>query len=522
MTATDFRCDPHDSDFDERLGEQITLLAGQINAAHHRLLTLIARFDECKAWSGGGTLRSCAHWLNWKCGIALGAAREKVRVAHSLRDLPLIDGAFARGEISYSKVRAMTRVATPENEDYLLMIAKHGTASHIEQLVGKYRRVQGGGEDDAERKLQLARRLVYYQDEDGMWVIHARLPPEAGSLVVKAIEAVTEPLREAQREAGMEKNTSEEEPFESRAQCRDVSAETFSEEVAATDPDRFRQLMEHSRADALLTITEHFLTTCDSTEAFRGLKGSERCQVLLHVDIHTLRRQESGKSTRRPSGPECCQLEEKQWLSPNTARRLSCDASLVTVLEDEAGQVFNIGRRARTVPPAIRRALTLRDRTCRVPGCCESRHVDAHHIEHWVNGGETSLDNLVLLCRRHHTQLHQGLFSIRVEKPEIGKEAPRLVFSSPAGREIERSFFPQFPDVSAETSNAALQKVAPGVDAYTIVPHWTGERCDYGMAVGGLQRRDVCAAVDDRNHEHIEGRRGWELQNLNLLLSGAL
>lgn len=140
----------HDSELDQRLGEEITLLAGQINAATHRLLTLIARFDERKARSGGGTVRSCAHWLNWKCGIALGAAREKVRVERNR-------------------------------------------------------------EDKAEREWLQARKLVHYQDDDGMWVIHARLPPETGSLVVQAIEAVTEPLRQAQ--------------WAARLKCRDPDPE---------------------------------------------------------------------------------------------------------------------------------------------------------------------------------------------------------------------------------------------------------------------------------------------------------
>ena len=130
------------TDNNELLGQKITLLAGQISAAEHRLLKLIAEFDNNKGWSGGGTVRSCAHWLNWKCGIAMGAAREKVRVAHCLDNLPLIDSAFANGEISYSKVRAMTRAATPENEDFLLTIAHYGTASHLEQVVKKYRKVQ--------------------------------------------------------------------------------------------------------------------------------------------------------------------------------------------------------------------------------------------------------------------------------------------------------------------------------------------------------------------------------------------
>ena len=190
MTNLAFPPIPASFDDDERLGAQITLLAGQINAANHRLLTLISEFDQRKAWSGGGTVRSCAHWLNWKCGIALVAAREKVRVAQALAALPLIDAAFAAGEISYSKVRAMTRVATPQNEDYLLHIARHGTASHVEGLVRRYRKVQQQEDEALERRQESERQLVYYQDDEGMWIIRAKLPPEAGALVVKAIEAV--------------------------------------------------------------------------------------------------------------------------------------------------------------------------------------------------------------------------------------------------------------------------------------------------------------------------------------------
>ena len=108
------------ADEDQKLGEKITLLAGQINAANYRLIKLIAEFDDRKGWNCDGTIHSCAHWLNWKCGIVLSAAREKVRVSHCLKTLPLIDAAFETGAISYSKVRAMTRAATPENEDYLL------------------------------------------------------------------------------------------------------------------------------------------------------------------------------------------------------------------------------------------------------------------------------------------------------------------------------------------------------------------------------------------------------------------
>jgi len=476
MTNLAFPPLPESLESDRDLAGQITLLAGQINAANHRLLHLIAEFDRRKAWSGGGTVRSCAHWLNWKCGIAMVAAREKVRVAHCLEPLPQIDAAFAAGEISYSKVRAMTRVATSENEDYLLNIARHGTASHVEAVVSKYRKVRTQDDDALEREQDNERQLVYYQDDDGMWIIHAKLPPEAGALVVKAIEAVATPEQIEKQQAIQSSRADEDDD-------KDDSAETFSEAVEKEEPSKYQELLCHTRADALVAITEHFLATADEDARFRGLKGSERCQVLLHVDIKTLREHGEPASCAH----EHCHFDEKSWLSLRTAKRLACDASLVTVLEDDAGKVLNIGRRSRTVPAHISRALNERDKTCRFPGCCESRYVDAHHIQHWADGGETSLDNLVTLCRYHHRQLHRGGFSIAVEGQ--GPSA-QLVFATPSGRRIEASIFPQFPKVSAESASAALAAMAPDVSTGTCITRWRGESCDYGMAMDTLVQRD--------------------------------
>jgi hypothetical protein len=457
---------PTHVDYDQLLGEEITLLAGQLNAGSYRLIKLIGRFDDCKAWHGGGSVSTCAHWLNWKCGIAMGAARERVRVAHCLQNLPLIDASFASGEISFSKVRAMTRVATPENEDYLLMIAQHGTASHVEQVVRKYRNVCSANEDRAELEQEDKRQCVYYQQDDGSWVIHARLSAEAGALVAKAIEAVASREQEEQ----LEKND------------RDVPAETLLE---IDDPAERQKTYRQARADALIKMAEHFIATCGHDGVLQGLRGAEHCQVMLHVDIDTLR----GHSSGQHKGPACCNLDEKHWISAKTAQRLSCDASLVTVLENDRGQVLNIGRRSRTVPPSIRRALSLRDKTCRVPGCCQSRNLDAHHIQHWSEGGETSLDNLVHLCRRHHTQLHQGLFSISAHKAHADEEA-RFVFSTPSSQRIEASIFLQFSQGAVASSQEALSNAAPGVDARTCITHWSGETCDYSMAMDGLLQRD--------------------------------
>ena len=283
MTNSTASPSPERADQNEKLGEEITLLAGQINAGNYRLLKLIAVFDNRKAWSGGGTVRSCVDWLNWKCGIAVGAAREKVRVAHCLQQLPLIDAAFASGEISYSKVRAMTRVATPENEDYLLMIAQHGTASHMEQVVSKYRKVQRSCADSAEREQRDARNLLYFQDDDGMWVIHARLPAVEGALVVKAIDAVVEPIQAEQRRQALEKKTlasEQEAPEENAPQVQEkISAEIFSDEVDDVDNCPHTDTRQQTQADALVAIAEHFVASSDNNTPVKGLKGSERCDT---------------------------------------------------------------------------------------------------------------------------------------------------------------------------------------------------------------------------------------------------
>jgi len=176
-----------------RLKDEITELAGHLNAANHRFLMLIAEFDRRNGWSDGAT-QSCAHWLNWKCGIDIGAAREKVRVAHALVKLPKISAAMEKGELSYSKVRALTRVACDGTEDYFLSIAQHGTANHVETLVRHYRRAQEAEELSREARQQANRALGYYFDHDGLMVLKARLPAEVGALFIKALDAA---LKEA-------------------------------------------------------------------------------------------------------------------------------------------------------------------------------------------------------------------------------------------------------------------------------------------------------------------------------------
>jgi hypothetical protein len=190
---TGFLPDPPHVQANERLAAEITELWGHLNAATYRFLELVAEFDRRRAWQGHG-LANCAQWLNWQCGIGKLAAREKVRVARALEHLPRISASFARGELSYSKVRAMTRIATAENEPDLLSMALHGTAWHVEKLVRQYRWVERLHDARRANELHRLRRLRFFYDEDGSMIIHAKLPPEVGAVVKKAIEAAVEAL----------------------------------------------------------------------------------------------------------------------------------------------------------------------------------------------------------------------------------------------------------------------------------------------------------------------------------------
>jgi hypothetical protein len=418
------------------LEDEITELAAHLNAATYRLLRLIGEFDERGGWHGAG-LKSCAHWLNWKCGIDLGAAREKVRVAHALKELPHISAALRSGRISYSKVRAMTRVATPKNEDYLLMIAAHGTASHVERLVRNYRRVKRTEALERDNQHHALRELSWYTNDDGSYVIKARLSPEQGARIVQALQATSAAIREEQRDA-----------------TEDVSAET---PIAAL------------RADALQRIVESYL----AGENVR-VNGGDNCTVHVHTDINTLRADGDGAESELAAGGN---------VSAETSRRLACDCGVVHWLEDSDGTTLNVGRRTRSIPPAIRRALNRRDGGCRFPGCTAQHYVDAHHIHHWADGGETRLDNLLLLCRHHHRLVHEGGYRLALDP------AGEPVFTTPQGERI-----PHGPDTRFRGNVFALtmanRRERIDIGPRTLVPMWAGERMDDGMAVDGLIWRE--------------------------------
>jgi hypothetical protein len=353
------------------LDRAIVTLAARINAASHDLLVLIRRFDERGGWLRWG-FDNCTDWLHWRCDLSISAAREKVRVAHALKTLPAISIAFAKGELSYSKVRALTRVAEVHNEDALLDFARHTTAARVEERCRELRCGTVASTDDALRAH--ARRMLTLRRDParGTVTFTIELPLETAELIEKALDRAMEA-------------------------------------TVSSDPEFAEESWGAQRADALVAMATDYLSGDRGTSA----GTSDNYQVVVHVDRATL----SGGNGR--SG-----------LPIESVRRIACDSDRVVLVEDEEGEPLSIGRKTRIVPAAIKRALWARDGGCRFPGCGRRRFVDAHHIEHWSVGGETSLGNLLLLCSRHHRLVHEGGF--RIEKDYRN----RWFFKRPDGRAV--------------------------------------------------------------------------------------
>ncbi len=622
-----------------RLGDQIAELAARIDAATYELLCHLREFDRGYGWEGW---RSCAHWLNWRTGLDLGAAREKLRVAAALADLNHIAAAMARGQLSYSKVRALTRVATPATEAPLLALALRATASHVERLVRAWRQADRDAQPDAEQMLLQSRMLSMQVDEDGMVMLRGRLPPEVGAVLMRAVEAALEQVPApadgddptiAQRRAdalGLVAEsalTGELNPGNSAdrfqvtvhvqagtltarevdGEAQRVSAETRAASPTAAEPhSTAADAVPHVAAETRLASTapselpaaaadapphvaaETRLASpvssvppaatadapphvaaetrsaglaaskppaaaaaqgaCPDGNAVSGIASaagrplgnprscnshgklrtdtspfrdrSARCprEAKCHEDQEVRRAGSAARSPLRdetagygggatdPSTPgpatvaaartsaETLQANAaaREWAAPDAdrdaglavieqagglhlgreaARRVSCDAGLVVLRHGADGEVLDVGRRTRTVPSALRRALQSRDHgQCQFPGC-DSRRCDAHHVEHWADGGETRLLNLTLLCRFHHRAVHEQGFRV-----VAGDTDGQFRFLRPDGEPL-----PAEPPVSSwqgaplAPTEARLATAGINIGPHTATPDWYGE-----------------------------------------------
>jgi hypothetical protein len=423
----------------ERLGNQIAALSAHLDAATATLLDMIREFDARDGWSHGGGFLSCAHWLSYRTNIEIKTARERVRVARALGTLPRLAEALACGQLSYAKVRAVTRVATPDTEEVLLKVGREATASQLERIVRGWRRVDRNEEAKLGKRQHQSRALHVYQDEDGTVVIRGRLAPEAGAVLMRSLDAAREALYQ-----------------------RDRLAEPEQRNHPQADPPS----MEQKQADALILLAEAAL--CHELDP--GAPG-ERYQVVVHVDAAVLADAEQpGQSV----------LEDGARVSAEASQRLACDASRVVMRHDADGNIVEVGARTRTIPPALRRALMSRDRGCRFPGCGR-RFGDGHHIEHWAHGGPTTLSNLVILCRRHHRAIHEEGYD--VERQPDGTVRFRRPGGWPLPNVPTATPVPADPVGALTTANIARGLT---IDGKTSKPGWCGERFDLAYIIDVL------------------------------------
>ena len=485
----------------EALGEEIAELGAHIDAAEHRFLTCLREFDRREGWFKQGC-KSAAHWLSWRLGMSLRVAHEKVRMARALENLPQIDQAFSKGEVSYSKVRAMTRVATPDTDAALLEVARYTTGADLERVCRVYRGVDVAT-STAYPTVQQRRFVRRYELESGMVRLEIQLPPVEADAVWESIASIADrEARDAQRmspkvepseaersaEQGAEAEPSQAE-HEPEAECsaeHEPEPEPSQAEHEA-EPEHSAPERQGSREEREEALADAFIYLCEVGRKHAGESlGGAMHDLMVHIDAQRLRA--DGKTVAGL-------LENGAPLTGDVLRRLACDAACVAVIRGEEGEPLSVGRKTRTIPPSIARALRVRDGGCRFPGCQHRRHVDGHHIEHWVDGGKTSLDNLVLLCRYHHTLLHESGFSLE-------RTDDRLVFRSPDGTEIvpvpSRGLAAP---VSTDSLRAGDQR---SITAETNEPRWDGEPIQMDEVIDMLikaRRTDAQKARADAEDE---------------------
>jgi hypothetical protein len=469
----------------EHLEARICELAGHLTAATCHFLLLIADFDARQGWAAW-EVPSCAAWLSWKCQLAGGTAREHVRVARALGGFPLVCAEFAAGRLSYAKVRALTRIATPETETDLVEMATPMTANQLERFAQAHRRVSRAEDEDVRSR----RRLTWRLEDDKAFAFSGYLPPEAGAVVLQAVRAALGDLEHSHDDE--EDGVSAETPAQ-RLHRQDQ--EGGIDWDADKPPRQGLRTPVQDLADALVEVCAAYLrgkiVCADNADVY---------QVIIHAGTQAITTEDpepagdpepdtagepDGVSAETPASPPAvapdppvwhpahpgrCHLDDGPAISPAALRLIGCNATISTMIHDTGGDVLDVGRRSRKPSAALRRAVRERDRSrCQYPGC-ESRRTDAHHIRYWSNGGETSYRNLCSLCKRHHTLVHDKNILIAAAKSGFA-------FYTPQGSPIPAS--PPLPEVSGDITGYHHAAITPS----TIIPPNSGERLDLHLAI---------------------------------------
>jgi hypothetical protein len=574
------------------LGEEIATFAARVDVATHALIAKLRQFDAHEGHAQD-ELPTCAHWLSWRTGIGLNAAREKVRVARALGELPRVDELFSRGKLSYSKVRAITRVATPETEQDFIDIALHATASQTERLARAYERTREDKDESIPKPRRYVRRSKTFR---GMERIEMQLPPEEAAIVWDALMSAMDAqgksggaARDASNLEGTgapasEHGTSDAEAPRSKdgstVETSDVAAgpsQSASPGGAANGSKEHRSATEHcdgaanaaaepasqasrvtaegrdggsgpgsgagpdgrpsrvtaeargggggpdsaaepaDRPSGVTAVTRdaggdplggalpkaghaHGDGCCAGAPMLPANDGQEQEEARADAIVDVARAYLRARPRTLGSGYELVVITTQERLEAggnsvgavmrdgtplplDVARMLACDSARVNMTADQTGALMDVGRSTRTIPPAIARALWVRDGCCRAPGCGRRRHLQAHHIEHWVDGGPTCMANLMLVCSRHHKAIHEGRLFVEIRDGKLvfrdaqGKERPAAPASAATGEELE-------------ALERFLKDADLHIDASLNEPRWDGTRLDLDEALAWMSVAD--------------------------------
>ncbi|MDF2966263.1 MAG: endonuclease [Nocardioidaceae bacterium] len=434
---------------DAELESQLCTWAGRLAAATAEFLRLLAEFDRREAWAGPG-IRSCAHWLSWRCGMGLQAARDHVRVARRLQPLPITTDAFAAGRLSYTKVRAICRVATPATENDLVDVALCSTAAQVERVTRTLPTITpetvpaaaGPSREPAQP------RLHWQTDsETGRTRLFGWLEAEDAALVLSVLRAAAD--ERARVEPVGASGTS---PTDS---SRTAVAGSFAAAVVVDAFTAAAQGLEH-------------IATAAAADGAAVHPPPVQVEVHVDADLLTRMRSEADRGTSR------CHVQDGAAVPLAVVERLACDGAVRLTTHGSDGRTLDVGRRRRRPSSRQAQALVRRDGGCTVPGCERTRFLHAHHVVFWSRGGPTALDNLVMLCGDHHRALHDGVFAIDA----LGRQ--RFRFRDGAGTAI--TYAPRTRgaarDLAADVSAYAV------IDGATLTPDWYGDRLTrYGLDV---------------------------------------
>lgn len=482
---------------------EITTLAGHLAAGTCRFLQLLAAFDAGGGWHGTG-MRTCAQWLSWRCGLSPGTARDQLRVAHALTELPVVRRAFARGELSYSKVRALARVASIDTEASLVDVATGCTASQLDRLCAGLARARTNDEvlDQAARA-----RFSAVWEEDGMLRISGRLTAEDGATLLAALAEMRQPAvtgpedcsdRADQQHVSAETLEAPDAPDLPGDQYRDAGARAARSDAAALielarhaltqpvgDTSSPVRLVVHATGDILTSMSADpaAATACSSPHSVSAeTSAAEPSPKTQNVSWEASAADEPADSVPTAAldaGPGVALLP----LGPDTFQRLACEALVESAFHPDDDRSPRAAHRFATTRQ--RRALLRRDGGCAFPGCPRRRHLHAHHRRPWSDGGPTTLDNLVLTCEHHHRLVHEGGWQLRPERVGNGQHGWLAIGPDGQHRRAAPATVGDVHDLSA----AHDADVGPD----TVSGHWHGELLDLGYAVSVLMPPDPLA-----------------------------